>query len=130
EVPGTLDAHHAIQTWGSQLWQRADHGGAAALPEPLSLPVSSALGDARLQEFLAAPANRDLFGFVLAALLEGRPRVFVAARAEDVAVCVYGVTRALPPALLAGFTVSTYESEPLTGPGRVLGDCVVDGAES
>ncbi len=129
DVPATLDAQHAIQTWGSQLWQRADHGGAAALPEPLYLPVSSALGDARLSEFLERPVRRELFQFVLSALL-GAPqrRIFVAAPAEDVALCVYGVTRVLPPALVEAFTFSTYEHEPLTSPARLVGTCWPEGA--
>lgn len=128
DVPGTLDAQHAIQTWGSHLWQRVDHSGAAALPEPLYLPVSSALGDARLQEFLTQPANRELFQFVLAAALEAaQRRIFVAAPAEDVALCVYGITRTLPAALVDDFTFSTYEHDPLTCPARLIGACWAEG---
>lgn len=130
EVPPTLDAQHAIQTWGSQLWQRADHAGSGPLPEALYLPVSSALGDARLQEFLEQPANRDLFQFILSALLSPTGgRIFVAASAEDVALCVYGVTRALPPGLLADFTFSTYEHDPLSSTARLVGTCWAEGTE-
>lgn len=126
DVPGTLDAQHAIQTWGSQLWQRTDPGGTAALPEALSLPVSSALGDQRLKDFLQRPADRELFEFILAALLGGQRRIFVAAPAEAVALCVYGVTRALPPEVLADFSFSTYEHDPLNSPARLVGTCWTD----
>jgi hypothetical protein len=124
DVPATLDAQHAIQSWGSPLWQRADQGG-VELPEALFLPVSSALDDRELASFLNRPAHRELLQFVLSALLTTPPqtRIFLAAPAEDVARCVYGVTRALPPSLLEGFTFSTYEADPLSCPARIVGTC-------
>src|SRR5205823_1267388 len=125
DVPATLDAQHAIQSWGSPLWQRADYGGGAELPEALYLPVSPTLGDAELAEFLSPPAHRELLQFVLAALLTTPPetRIFLAAPVETVARCLYGVTRALPPSLLENFTFSTYERDPLACPARVVGTC-------
>lgn len=125
DVPPTLDAQQAIQSWGSRLWQRGDHGGGSELPEALYLPVSSTLGDAELKEFLKPPANRDLLQFLLAAYLTAKPegRLFVAAPAETVALCVYGLTRALPPSLLADLTFSTYEHDVLAGPARLAGTC-------
>jgi GTPase-associated protein 1, N-terminal domain type 2/GTPase-associated protein 1, middle domain len=125
DVPATLDAQHAIQSWGSPLWQRTDHGGGAELPEALYLPVSSTLGDAELAEFLTPPAHRELLQFVLATLLTTPPEacIFLAAPVETVARCLYGVTRALPPSLLESFTFSTYERDPLGCPARVVGTC-------
>src|SRR5262249_23150467 len=124
DVPNTLDAQQAIQSWGSHLWQRTDPGGSAELPEALYLPVSSALGDAELHRFLTQPANRDLLEFLLAALLTQRGgRIFVAAPVETVALCIYGLTRVLPPALLEDFTFSTYEREPFACPARLVGTC-------
>ncbi len=125
DVPTTLDAHQAILTWGSRLWQRHDHGGNAELPDALYLPVSSELGDESLTRFLEHPARRDLFQYLLAALLSTKPecRLFVVAPAEDVALCVYGITRALPPSLLENFTFSTYERDPLACPARLVGTC-------
>lgn len=130
DVPATLDAQQAIHTWGSQLWQRADNGGGAVLPEALYLPVSSVLGDQQLTQFLRQPAQRDLFQFLLAAVLTAPPsgRIFVAAPADEVALCVYGITRALPPALLENFTFSTYEHEPLDCPARLVGTCFANPA--
>ena len=124
DVPPTLDAQHAIQTWGSPLWQRADAGG-VELPEALYLPMSPTLDDDGLARFLEDPARRGLLQFVLTALLTtpAGTRIFVAAAAEDVARCVYGVTRALPSSLLDGLTFSTYERDPLPCPARVVGTC-------
>jgi hypothetical protein len=125
ELPPTLDAQHAIQTWGSPQWQSADHGGGPELPEALYLPVASVLGDAQLKGVLAHPANGELLQFLLSALLSAKrdSRIFVAAPAEQVALCIYGITRALPPALLADFTFSTYEHDPLSCPARLIGTC-------
>jgi hypothetical protein len=130
DVPATLDAQHAIQSWGSPLWQRADQGG-VELPEALFLPVSSALDDDELARFLDRPAHRELLQFLLAALLTtpAQTRIFLAAPAEDVARCVYGVTRALPPSLLEGFTFSTCEADPLSCPARVVGTCWEEAAD-
>jgi hypothetical protein len=130
DVPATLDAQHAIQSWGSPLWQRAEQGG-AELPEALYLPVSPTLDDAELARFLGLPAHRDLLQFVLNALLTKPPqtRIFLAAPAEVVARCVYGVTRALPPCLLDGFTFSTYERDPQHCPARVVGTCWDEAAD-
>jgi hypothetical protein len=91
----------------------------------LYLPVASVLSDAELKTFLAHPAHCDLLQFLLAALLSARPdsRIFVGAPADQVALCIYGITRALPNALLADFTFSTYEADPLPCPARLVGTC-------
>src|SRR5262249_33373784 len=69
-------------------------------------------------------ANRDLLEFLLAALLTPRGgRIFVAAHVDTVALCIYGITRALPPALLEDFTFSTYEREPFACPARLVATC-------
>jgi len=127
DVPAAFDAQQAIQSWGSPLWQRADQGG-VELPEALSLPVSSTLDDQELARFLGQPAQRDLVQFVLTALLTTPPqtRIVIAAPAEVVARCVYGLTRALPPSLLEGFTFSTYERDPQGCPARLVGTCRED----
>jgi hypothetical protein len=61
--------------------------------------------------------------FALTALLGTPPaaRVFLAAPADDVARVVYGIARALPPAWLDDVTFSTYESDPLPCPARLVG---------
>jgi hypothetical protein len=125
DVPAALDAHQAIQSWGSDLWQRTDPGGGAELPDALYLPVASALGDAQLADFLDRPRHHELMIFLLGALLSTPPttRLFIVAPSEEVALCVYGITRALPLQLLEQFTFSTYERDPLACPARLIGTC-------
>jgi hypothetical protein len=123
DLPPTADAHQAIQTWRSDQWQSSDPGPTAELPDAWYLPVAAHLDDAGLKSFLEQPNRRDLFTFVLAAMLTSEPdgRIFLAAAAEDVARCVHGLTRALPLILLEGFTFSTYESDPVTSAARLVG---------
>lgn len=122
-VPPTADAQLAIQTWGSPLWQRTDPDTAGDLPDLPYLPVADVLDDAGLEQWLDAPAHRDLLEFALTALLAPRAggRVYLAAPADDVAKVVYAVTRALPTGLLDDFTFSTYEPDPLAAPARLVG---------
>ncbi len=132
-VPASADAQLAIQTWGSPLWQTHDPDGHADLPELSHLPVADLLDDAVLKAWLAAPARQEMLDFVLAALM-GTPahaRIFLAASADDVAKVVYAVTRVLPSGLLDAFTFSTYESDPLACPARLVGHDlgVTDGDE-
>ena len=122
-VPASADAQLAIQTWGSPLWQTHEPEGSVELPELPYLPVADLLDDAVLKDWLAAPARQEMLDFVLTALL-GTPahaRIFLAASADDVAKVVYAVTRALPSGLLDAFTFSTYESDPLACPARLVG---------
>ncbi len=122
-VPASADAQLAIQTWGSPLWQTQESEGSVDLPELPYLPVADLLDDAVLKDWLAAPARQEMLDFVLVALLGTPPhaRIFLAASADDVAKVVYAVTRALPSGLLDAFTFSTYESDPLACPARLVG---------
>ena len=131
DVPPTLDVQHAIQTWGSPLWQREDDGGGTELPEMLSLPVADKLNDAALTKYLDHPSHRAALVFVLTALLSSPPRrrIFLAAPTEHIALCIYGVTRSLPAAMLEDFTFSTYEREPLSCQARMVGTCWADGPD-
>lgn len=122
-VPATVDVQHVIQTWGSPLWRRKDQDGSNELPEMLYLPVADLLTDEALKQFLKKPANRDVLEFVLTAFLTTptRQHLFLVASPEEVALCIYGMTRALPPSLLEGFTFSTYEPDPLRASVRLAG---------
>ncbi len=122
-VPSTADAQLAIQTWGSPLWQKHDPDTATDLPELPYLPVADVLDDAALREWLSDPSRQELLEFSLNALLgtTNQTRIFLAATADDVAKVVYAVTRVLPPGLLDDFTFSTYESEPIACPARLVG---------
>ena len=68
-VPPTADAHLAIQTWGSPLWQRSDPDSASDLPDLPYLPVAEVLGDTYglmiYQESLLRVAQK-FAGFTLA----------------------------------------------------------------
>lgn len=130
-VPPTVDVQHVIQTWGSQLWRRQDHDGSSELPEMLYLPVADQLSDESLKQFLKKPANRDVLEFVLTAFLTtpAQRHIYLVANPEEVALCIYGLTRALPPSLLEGFTFSTYEPDPLRANVRLAGVYWGNGSE-
>jgi hypothetical protein len=119
----TMDAQHAIQTWGSDHWQQSDPGFVSELPDALFLPVSGVIDDAALTRFLAVPDHRELLQFLLAAFMTTPPstRIFLAAPAEDVAHAIYGLTRSIPLTLLENFTFTTYEATPLDANARVIG---------
>jgi len=120
-VPESADAHLAIQTWGSPLWQRSVPDSSGDLPELPYLPVGDTLDDAALKTWLAAPDKRDLLEFALTAVLGTTGRVFLAAPADDVAKVVFALTRALPSGLMDDFTFSTHEAEPTLCTARLIG---------
>jgi hypothetical protein len=122
DVPDALDATQAIQTWGSAFWHRCDDDGDTCLKDVSKVPADMVL-QTELARFLAEPPGRRMLGFVLHALVAGGDgaRVFLAAPAKDVALCVYAVTKALPKTMLGDLTFSTYESDPLTCNARLVG---------
>lgn len=123
DVPTTLDAHQAIQTWGSEQWQCSAADGLGQLSDSLFPPVSDELDDKTFTLFLKETQTKELFQFVLAAMLETNEdtQIFVAAPSEIVAACIYGLTRALPSPILDTITFSTYEHDPLKCPARIVG---------
>ena len=122
-VPATADAQLAIQTWGSPLWQTTAPDSTGDLPDLPHLPVADVLDDDALKAWLASPARLDALEYVLAALLTtpGEGQVVLGLPADEVAVVVYAVTRALPPGLLDDFTFSTHEAEPSDCRARLIG---------
>lgn len=125
DVPREVDASCAIRSWKSSFWRRTDGPGGTSLPEVDDLVPGSDLDDVRLRNFLVQPAQRETFQFVLQAVLErsAEERVFLAAPSDDVALLVYGVTRALPKSVIREFTFSTYESAPLSSYAQLVGTC-------
>lgn len=123
DVPATLDAHQAIQTWGSDQWQKSAADGLGELSDALIPPVSVELDDASLTSFLSDEKHRECFQFMLAAILSTshESHIFVAAPSKLVALCVYGLTRTLPASMLETLTFSTYEHAPLESPARIVG---------
>ncbi|MEI8372627.1 MAG: hypothetical protein WCJ35_07315 [Planctomycetota bacterium] len=122
EVPSEIDASRAIASWGSDGWQRADIRSGSVLPDLSDLPVGDTLNDAELGSFLTSDENRAMFSFVLTAHLcsAAEERIFVAARPEDAALCVYGMTRTLPTGLLKTLSFSTFENQPLSCYSRLV----------
>jgi hypothetical protein len=125
DLPASYDAGKAAEAWGSSFWQRSDDDGGTGLPDldELPLPGLGAPSDAGLRQALARTEGRALVEFVLASVLAAvstTRRVFLVAAPEEVAMAVFGLSRALPVGSLDGFTFSTYESEPLTCPARLV----------
>ena len=122
-MPESADAQLAIQTWGSQHWQREAPEGSGDLPDLPYLPVAETLDDASLKTWLETPYKRELLEFALSALLssENSKPIILAASSEDVARTVYAITRALPAGLAESLTFSTYEADPLNCTAKIIG---------
>ena len=122
DVPPDVDASRAIQTWGSKFWRRTDGDTGTKLEELHELPSGVDLKK-ELTRFLSVEPNRQMLRFTLLALISGgeNVRVFIAAPAEDVALCIYGVTKAFPLSMQGDLTFSTYETDPLTCNARLVG---------
>ncbi len=131
DVPPTFTAEAAIASWQSDSWRRTDGPFDATLPDIDDIHAKGSLTDEALRQFLASEHGQRIFRFVLAALLTTGVdhRIFVAAPSEDVALCVYGLTRVLPNSCLGTLTFSTYESDPLSCRARVIGTLEADGGE-
>jgi len=132
DLPPAFTATAAIKTWGSDSWQRADGPIDVMLPETEGIPAAEAITDEALRQFLSTEHGQRMFCFVLSAMLttEADWRVFLAALSQDVAMCIYGLTRVLPEGCQGKLTFSTYESQPLNCPARVVGTWGADSAET
>ncbi|MFO7906581.1 MAG: hypothetical protein R6U98_28250 [Pirellulaceae bacterium] len=132
DVPPTFTAGAAIQTWGSDCWRRADGPFEVTLPDIEEIRATEALTDDGLRRFLSSEHAQRMFRFVLATVLtvDAEWRIFLAAPSQDVAFCVYGLTRVLPEACQRALTFSTYESQPLSCPARLVGTGAADSAET
>ena len=132
DLPPALTAGAAIRTWGSDSWRQSDGAFDVTLPDIEDIHTGEALTDGALKQFLSSERGQKVFRFVLAAMLTTEPdmRVFLAAPSQDVAFCVYGLTRVLPEGCQGMLTFSTYESQPLNCPARVVGTWAGDSAEA
>lgn len=132
DTPPALTARVAIKTWQSDSWQQVDGSFDATLPDVEAIQTSTALSDEALSRFLSSEQGQRIFRFVLAAILSTGPdwRIFVAAASQDVALCIYGLTRVLPERCQRSLTFSTYESQPLSCPARVVGTWAGDSADT
>ncbi len=132
DVPPTFTAETAIKTWESDSWRRADGPFQATLPDIEDVHTSEAFTDEGLRQFLSSESGQRMFRFVLEAMLTTAAdnRIFLAASSQDVAVCVYGLTRVLPQTCLGTLTFSTYEYQPLSCPARLIGTGAADASQS
>lgn len=123
EVPVGLHAGHVIGSWGSEFWHREDDDGDCELPLANNLPTTDQFDRLRVKEFLKHSSQYELIRFLLRALLilDSTSRIFVAAPAQDIALCVYALTCVLPHGMLERLTFSTYERDPLLCPARLIG---------
>ncbi|MCS7306484.1 MAG: hypothetical protein NZ602_15415 [Thermoguttaceae bacterium] len=123
ELPPEFSPAKAIQTWGSPFWQKTDGPFDILLPEIDTIEPGNLLTEERLRQFLLSEQRQAMFRFVLGAILSTPPdwRIFVAAYPEEVAFCIYGITRLLPEACQKSLTFSTYEAQPLLCPARLIG---------
>nr|VFK24620.1 MAG: hypothetical protein BECKMB1821G_GA0114241_100924 [Candidatus Kentron sp. MB]VFK27072.1 MAG: hypothetical protein BECKMB1821I_GA0114274_100228 [Candidatus Kentron sp. MB]VFK74916.1 MAG: hypothetical protein BECKMB1821H_GA0114242_101225 [Candidatus Kentron sp. MB] len=124
DVPDSVSAANVLQTWGSSVWQTHDNDSIdKQLGELETLPCNGSLNEQGVSNFLCEPRHQEMFRFLLNAWLtlpEGG-RIFLAANSEDVAICLWGLTRCLPDSLQRNLTFSTYEKNPLTSFARVVG---------
>ena len=121
-----IDAHRAIAMWESrEFWKREDGEFSAELADRdvTELTPARAVNDETLTRFASIKENEALFRFALTAHLSGSAnrRVVLAARAPNVAQCVYGLTRVLPCGMLKEFSFSTYESQPISSTAHLIG---------
>lgn len=132
DLPPAFTSGAAIKTWESDSWRRADGPFDVNLPDIEAIDNSDALNDENLRQFLSSEHGHKMFRFVLAATLatDADWRIFLASPSQDVALCVYGLTRALPEACQKALTFSTYESQPLACSGRVVGTWMGDSGET
>ncbi len=125
DVPPAVDARAAALMWKHRFWRTRDGDFSTDLPDEPALPAADARAlNGRLADFLREGSpGCELFQFALQGLLTAPPdhRLFVVAPAEQVALCVYGLSRALPRARREALTFSTYEKEPLQFEARVVG---------
>jgi len=132
DVLPSFTAGAAIKTWESDSWQHADGPFMVTLPDIEEIHATDVLTDEALWKFISSEHGQRMFRFVLAALLTTGAdwRIFVAAPSQDVALCLYGLTRVLPEGCQRMLTFSTYESQPLSCPARVVGTWAANSAET
>lgn len=120
-IPENVHAIDAIQSWDSDFWKRNDSDTNTNLDDVLILPEGN-ISENDFYKFIENEANKDMFDFLLKAifLIKEEGRIFVAAPAYEIALCIFGITQAIP-STIKPFTFSTYESNPLSCIGKLVG---------
>ncbi|MSU54545.1 MAG: hypothetical protein EXS48_01750 [Candidatus Staskawiczbacteria bacterium] len=128
--PDNFQASEAIQTWGNRNWKKNDDDGNSNLEE-IDFPADCQITIKEFTTFIKEETNKQMFEFLLLEVLtetEGR-RIFVAAPSHEVALCVFGITQALPKLVIKRFTFSTYEADPLACGAKLIGTWLGDDAD-
>ncbi|MSP34075.1 MAG: hypothetical protein EXR06_04155, partial [Rickettsiales bacterium] len=129
-LPDGFQAEEAIRTWLSDFWKKSDDDKGSTLEDIDSLPDGD-ISVTQFIKFISDETNKKMFLFLLKAICiekEGY-RIFIAAPAQEIALCVFGITQALPKTVLKNFTFSTYESDPLSCRAKLIGTWLGEGTE-
>lgn len=129
-LPDGFQAEEAIRTWRSDFWKKSDDDKSSALEDIDSLPDGD-ISITQFIKFISDEANKKMFLFLLKAICIEKEgcRIFIAAPAQEIALCVFGITQALPKTVLKNFTFSTYESDPLSCRAKLIGTWLGEGTE-
>jgi hypothetical protein len=121
-LPTSMTAHDAVLYWGSESWFRGIDGVRPGYELNEVAPASLKTGPLISADF--ARTKRAL-RYLIAAFVSRRDeqQILIAAPPDVVAELITGLTAALPGSVLADFTFSTYERDPLRCRATVVGTC-------
>nr|BBH86986.1 hypothetical protein KTC_17370 [Thermosporothrix sp. COM3] len=121
-VPETFPANAIIELWGSPFWQTAEPEGHTStelpqLDEELSIVAQGELTQERILDVV------DYLPSLIYAFfsLKESQKIYIAARDEQVATLIFGLTQSLPFLLQQDLTFSTYETDIAASPALIIG---------
>lgn len=118
--PQEIPAVAIIELWRSSFWQIKDPG------EEVSIHLSEVdldtMDSGTLNETHILAVQDYLPGVIYAFFaLKERQKLYIAAKDDQVAALIWGLTRSLPQSLQGNVTFSTYESDILASPALIIG---------
>lgn len=120
DFPQEIPALAIIELWRSPFWQRRDPGEEVSIHLPevdLDTMDSGVLNEEHLrsvQEYLP----QVIYAFFA---LKTHQKLYIAAKDDQVAALIWGLTRSLPQSLQEHVTFSTYESDISISPALIIG---------